>query len=319
MRFFSKNRVLVVLLAVCAGALVFYSSGFWSHGEPPAVGASSNAGVDPRESQAGKANVINGRTAVAGAKSADAASLGRTAAGIFTDHDLTALERFHALMDLAYKGDPDASYLAYRMEETCRIASAMSKDTVLPALWSADMGRALKALKARCRPLFQDAGFQAFASQVEKRNMSMDTFDGLIRPRIKKTFADSGSTAAVSAALAVYRERPDSTTAMLVAETLSQLGIVKYDPRFELEGLAAASPAVQTDLFYTAMMLHGCEAGIPCGPGSERMLRICALGGGCMPGQGLYQYFENSLSPQNWRNVQALLEALQSIQAEGAG
>lgn len=170
------------------------------------------------------------------------------ASRIYSDSKIDLVDRFHALMNLEYQGDKDARYLAYRLRENCRLAKAMSKGTVLPEPWSTEMSKALKTFKVRCEPLAEDAVFQDFSDQV--KDLNFGSFNDDIPIHIKEAFADSGAPAAVATALAAFRRRPDNPTAMMVAETLSNLDILAYDPNFKIEGLSAADPAMRKDLFF---------------------------------------------------------------------
>lgn len=237
----------------------------------------------------------------------------RTASDIYANSNLDMVERFHSLLNLQYLGNADAEYLAYRMRETCRMAAAMSKDTVLPELWNEAMGRALQTLRTRCGPLVEDAMYRDFAEKIN--GLPVSEFNDDIPVRIKQAFADSGSSAAMEVALAEFQDRPDRTTARLVSETLAKLGVLQYDPRLQVDGIYLADARAQKRILFAALMLHSCDFGVPCGPGSDRMLRICAFTPLCQPGQGLYQYFSSYKSPKEMKNVQSLLDAMRRMDA----
>lgn len=233
------------------------------------------------------------------------------ASRIYNDSKTDMIDRFHALMDLEYQGDKDARYLAYRMKETCRLAGELSKDKFAPEVWNQGMASALKILKAKCSPLVADPVFQDFSEQV--KNLNLYSFSDDIPLHIKQAFANSGAKAAVEAALVAFRRRPDNPTAMMVAETLANLDILAYDSNFQLEGPSALIPAMRKDIFWAALMLYICDLGVPCGPGSDRMLRLRAWSGG-QPGQNLHDYFAYTISPQDMRNVESNHEALRRVQ-----
>lgn len=312
MRSSPKKLVFAALLVLGAAGLAVYSLGFLSLHEfaaqenvqTPKRGHDRDAS---RKSAAGSGDARKASTAAR-----DAMPTQQPASRVYADSKLDLVDRFHSLMNMESQGDTDARYLAYRMRENCRIAKATSKDTVLPALWSTEMGSALNAVKDRCRPLLDDPVFQDFSARV--KDLSTASFDDDIPLHIKEAFANSGSTDAVLTALVAFRRRPDSSTASMVAETLAELDILKYDTRFRIEGPAAVIPAMRRDIFYVALMLYSCDLGVPCGPGSERMLRLCAFGGGCEPpGQSLYEYFANTGSLQNMRNAQSIRDALRRV------
>lgn len=308
MRSSSKKLVVAAVCLLAAGALAAYAFVFLSQQETVAQVTLQVSKTDHVKEPSRKLGAEPGNAKPATAVARDGPPVGRSASEIYANVKLDSVKRFHSLMRLVQQGDAEARYLAYRMRENCRIAGAMSQDTVLPELWTAQMGHALKTLKKRCRPLAADPAFQDFSQQV--KGLATASFDDEIPLRIKKAFANFGAKAAVSTALAAFRGRPDRATAGLVAKTLAGLDVLKYDPRFQLEGSAALFPAMRKETFYAALMLHSCDFGVPCGPGSARMLRICAIGGGCQPGQGLYQYFANTVSPRDMRNIQSVLDAL---------
>lgn len=306
----SKKLVFAALLVLGAGVLAVYSFGLPFQRE---LAPQKNLQT-PKAERTGdatrKSADVYGNPGKTSAAASDVISADKSASRIYNDSKVDLLDRFHALMNLQYQGDTDARYLAYRMRETCRISGEMSKDNVLPEVWNQGMASALKTLRTRCEPLVEDPVFQDFSEQV--KDLNLYSFNDDIPLHIKQTFADSGAKAAVATALVAFRRRPDNPTAMLTAETLANLDILAYDPDFQIKGPSAAVPAMRKDIFWAALMLYSCDLGVPCGPGSDRMLRLRAWSGG-QPGQNLHDYFAYTIPPEDMRNVDSIHEALRRV------
>lgn len=238
----------------------------------------------------------------------------QSAARIYANEQASYVDRFTGLMDLAMAGDRNALHLAYRMLTACNSAMQMSKATILPEAWSDEMGAALARLQSNCSDLASSPYYQQLAERVNGK--AFTAFEQGIRSEIMRRFADGGSDAALAFALDAFKQRPDRLTAQVIAKALGQAGVTRYDPRFKLHGAMTTIPNVRVTTFDRALQLLACDYGVPCGPGSDVVLRMCALYGACPANANLYQTMRALMSQQAMDNVDSVLNTLRQIASE---
>jgi hypothetical protein len=231
---------------------------------------------------------------------------------LFVDENQALQTRFGGLVSQADAGDADANHLVRQVVSQCEIARAMSRDTVLPEVWSRDMDVALSQMKTQCSPLASMIDYQRLREATKEQ--PHDASDNDIRSNIEKAFADGGAKAAELQALEDYKLRPDPITAGVIADVWDDLGITTYDQRFVLRGSAAINPASRRDIFHSALNLLACDLGVPCGPQSEVVIALCAEHGVCDPGSNLYQLYRDRLLPGDaMQNVDSVLQVLRQL------
>lgn len=239
---------------------------------------------------------------------------GPIARDILVDESLDLQTRFDALVEREDEGSLDARHLVRMMVLDCELYRQMSRETVLPEVWSRDMEVALARAKAQCLPLESRVDYQRL--REETRNQPRDTTDDDVRRGIRRAFADGGAEAAEVRALEYYRVRPDQTTARVIVEVWDELGIIAYDQRFVLRGSAAITPVSRREVFHSALVLLACDLGVPCGPQSEVVMGLCAGNGLCAPGLNLYQLYRDQILPgETMQNVDSVLQGLRQLLA----
>jgi hypothetical protein len=225
-------------------------------------------------------------------------------ASIYLDQSRSLADRFGLLYQQALAGDHNAMHLAYQIELDC---VAWSKGQFLKP--TPEMESVKSALLAKCANISSQPGFALLSKVAEEQ--PRDFFEQGIRDEIRTGFANEGAAKAMSIALDDYRARPDPATAKVIAETLAEMDVTKYDIAFKLEGLSASDPNYRRSMFETALNFLSCDYGVPCGPDSEIVASVCVNGGICHPGYGLEQlYREILLSGEDMKNLESILAAL---------
>lgn len=228
---------------------------------------------------------------------------------IFNDKNADLRARFSALWELSDKGDVDARHLAYQIEADCSMYAKMSPKTYLPSMYKPEMGVALARAQADCSAISSLPEYQNLAKI--SANAPRDAFDQDIRDSIRRAFADNGEDQALSSALATYANRPDATTARLIASTLAELDITNLDKNFFGSGAQSEDPNYRRSMLETALNLLSCDYGVPCGPDSAIVTSLCINGGICSTGYDLDQIYEKVLlSGENMQNVRKILDFL---------
>lgn len=232
---------------------------------------------------------------------------------VFVDESLDLRTRFDALVEREDEGSLDTRHLVRMMVLDCDLYRQMSRETVLPEVWSRDMEVALARAKAQCLPLESRVDYQRL--REETRNQPRDTTDDDVRRGIRRAFADGGAEAAEVRALEYYRVRPDQTTARVIVEVWDELGIIAYDQRFVLRGSAVITPVSRREVFHSALVLLACDLGVPCGPQSEVVMKLCTHSV-CAPGLNLYQLYRDRLLPgETMQGVDSVLQGLRQLLA----
>ena len=249
----------------------------------------------------------------ASTRSMDAVLAKGLARDIFVDESLDLQTRFDALVEREDEGSLDARHLVRMMVLDCELYRQMSRETVLPEVWSRDMEVALARAKAQCLPLESRVDYTRL--REETRNQPRDTTDDDVRRGIRRAFADGGAEAAEVRALEYYRVRPDRTTARVIVEVWDELGVIAYDQRFVLRGSSAITPVSRRAVFHSALELLACDLGVPCGPQSELVMNLCTYSV-CAPGLNLYQLYRDQMLPgETMQNVDSVLQGLRQLLA----
>jgi hypothetical protein len=238
----------------------------------------------------------------------------KNARSVYLDEHSSLESRFDTLMEMAKSGDRDALHLAFQIQRNCSMWAKLSPEKFLPETWRPEIGSALANLKGKCAGLLQTPESQELADSTH--NLPNDAFDHDVREKIRQTFADSGPEQSVAEGLKAYRARPDPATAVLIVDTLGELGVIDLDPNFSASGLDAFKPNYRRNIFLSALAMLACDYGQSCGPNSEVVLSYCVNAGVCKPGYTLDQIYENvTLSGEELQNVNKVLEYLRKLSA----